>query len=625
MPEPQALALGDFERRRPARRRCRRPRAATTVRPSPCCATAATAILHAVEDIRAGNGPSAVAVADVDRRRARRPVGRAATAATVDHSAGAAGDGFGDADRGEHRRPQRSGLVAVDLNGDERPDIAVVDSQNNRVAGQRSHRAAVSSRAAQLYPVTDEPRRASTSRRFQRRRPARPRRRRAARTAPARRPQPGQRARRTRVHGRRLPGRARLRAAPAGQRHFARRADTESRRRRSASPRSIPTATASDDLLVANLASDTVSVLRSNGDGTFTHRADAAPRPRWGRVRSPRGGRLQPRRRRRLRRDQLGRPRSSSATSICFKGSCTRSVRRVQRHGGRSAPASWPARIVARDFTGDQIVDLARRQPDRPTRCSSCSGVGDGTMRASTSPDSVSRMPIAIAAGGFRRRRPLRRVSAPTAIRAPTTSRCSTNCVARRGLRSVPPGPAAGSAGAARRRQRRRRALGGATSSRSAARSWTATATQVEAIAHGGLRRTRASPGVDANGDGRVDRAGSPPPSRTASSAEPERWRRRSQLQRDLQDAMRARDRQRIDVLRGLIAAIKNPKVERQMPSCLRPISSRWSARSSTSASRSSATRSRPAAPKPSPRAEAEKAILEAYLPAQLDAAALER
>jgi hypothetical protein len=37
-------------------------------------------------------------------------------------------------------------------------------------------------------------------------------------------------------------------------------------------------------------------------------------------------------------------------------------------------------------------------------------------------------------------------------------------------------------------------------------------------------------------------------------------------LQRDLQDAMRARDRQRIDVLRGLIAAIKNLKVERQIP-----------------------------------------------------------
>jgi uncharacterized protein YqeY len=37
-------------------------------------------------------------------------------------------------------------------------------------------------------------------------------------------------------------------------------------------------------------------------------------------------------------------------------------------------------------------------------------------------------------------------------------------------------------------------------------------------------------------------------------------------LQRDLQDAMRARERLRIDVLRGVITAVKNAKVEKQIP-----------------------------------------------------------
>ena len=39
-----------------------------------------------------------------------------------------------------------------------------------------------------------------------------------------------------------------------------------------------------------------------------------------------------------------------------------------------------------------------------------------------------------------------------------------------------------------------------------------------------------------------------------------------ARLQRDLQDAMRARDRLRIDVLRGVIAAVKNAKIDKQVP-----------------------------------------------------------
>jgi uncharacterized protein YqeY len=95
-------------------------------------------------------------------------------------------------------------------------------------------------------------------------------------------------------------------------------------------------------------------------------------------------------------------------------------------------------------------------------------------------------------------------------------------------------------------------------------------------------------------------------------------------LQRDLQDAMRARDRQRIDVLRGLIAAIKNAKVERQAATLPEPeivalVRKELNKRSEIIGYAQQAGRAEAVA-----QAEAERAILERYLPAQLDAAALE-
>jgi uncharacterized protein YqeY len=95
-------------------------------------------------------------------------------------------------------------------------------------------------------------------------------------------------------------------------------------------------------------------------------------------------------------------------------------------------------------------------------------------------------------------------------------------------------------------------------------------------------------------------------------------------LQRDLQDAMRARDRQRIDVLRGLIAAIKNAKVERQTATLPEPeivalVRKELNKRTEIIGYAQQAGRAEALA-----QAEAERAILERYLPAQLDAAALE-
>ena len=97
-----------------------------------------------------------------------------------------------------------------------------------------------------------------------------------------------------------------------------------------------------------------------------------------------------------------------------------------------------------------------------------------------------------------------------------------------------------------------------------------------------------------------------------------------AQLQRELQGAMRARDRTRIDVLRGLIAAIKNAKVERQVAELPEAeivglVRKELNKRTEIIGFAEKAGRAETVA-----QAEAERAILEAYLPQQLDAAALE-
>lgn len=97
-----------------------------------------------------------------------------------------------------------------------------------------------------------------------------------------------------------------------------------------------------------------------------------------------------------------------------------------------------------------------------------------------------------------------------------------------------------------------------------------------------------------------------------------------ARLQRDLQDAMRARDRLRIDVLRGVLAAVKNTKVDKQVSALpeaeiVAVVRKELSKRLEIADFARKAGRAEMVA-----QAEAEKAILEAYLPAQMDAAALE-
>lgn len=87
---------------------------------------------------------------------------------------------------------------------------------------------------------------------------------------------------------------------------------------------------------------------------------------------------------------------------------------------------------------------------------------------------------------------------------------------------------------------------------------------------------------------------------------------------------MRARARLRIDVLRGVIAAAKNAKVEKQVAALPEPdlvaiVRKELNKRLEIVEFARKAGRDETVA-----QAEAERAILEAYLPAQMDAAALE-
>jgi uncharacterized protein YqeY len=95
-------------------------------------------------------------------------------------------------------------------------------------------------------------------------------------------------------------------------------------------------------------------------------------------------------------------------------------------------------------------------------------------------------------------------------------------------------------------------------------------------------------------------------------------------LQRDLQASMRARDRVRIDVLRGLIAAIKNVKVDKQVAELpeaeiVALVRKELNKRTEIIGFAQQAGRAETVA-----QAESEKAILEAYLPTQLGPAELE-
>lgn len=97
-----------------------------------------------------------------------------------------------------------------------------------------------------------------------------------------------------------------------------------------------------------------------------------------------------------------------------------------------------------------------------------------------------------------------------------------------------------------------------------------------------------------------------------------------AEIQRHLQDAMRARDRVRIDVLRGLLTVIKNLKVEKQVPELAEAdlvglVRKELNKRTEIIGFARQAGRTETVA-----QNEAEQQILDAYLPSQMSAADLE-
>jgi hypothetical protein len=459
-------------------------------------------VLHAVEDIRVGGGPSAVAVADLD--------GDGLSDMLVGTDDGQAeifpgrANGFGDP-IALNIGGRALGVAAADLNGDARPDIVVVDTLNSRVAvslsqgGGRFAAAALYSTAAGPGSVIigdfngdDRPDIAVTAI--------------GAERFCQGGPEPGK------ACGQdndcapdgtcTAPGKASVLLQQSnGQFGPARNTTVEE------TPIGIATVDANcdgkDDLLIANQASSTVSVLRSNGDGTFTN-AQTLPQSQVGQ--NPIALAVAD-----FNRDgttdfvvtNTVAPLAVPNVHL-FRGNCSgpfTPFTNGQVHVGELASA-----IVARDFTGDQIVDLALVS-QTSNAVYLLTGVGDGTVRPSGN-DAVSRMPIAVAAGDLDGDG---RYDAVTANNDPSANNLSVLFNCARDLtsnhapancdpfgRNGPPGTAA----------LRGDANGDGVRSAAdlvavAAEVMDGDGFQVEAIEH--QRPGETVPGVDANGDGRVD------------------------------------------------------------------------------------------------------------------------
>ena len=429
-------------------------------------------VLQGVEDLAAGNGPSAVAVSDVtgDGLPDLLVTGDAGLVLVLPALAAGGFAAPTTVDVGG----RGVALAAVDLNGDAEPDFAVADNQNNRVAvalGDGPGRF----RATELYPVAEGPSSIASGD----------------------------------FNG---DGRADLAATaigpPArvsvllqnagGDGTFANARSTV------LTDEVTPVALAAldancdgrDDLVVANQGSQTVSVLRSNGDGTFAVVQTLPPTDVGQGPTAIAAGDFN--------RDgvtdfavgDLHAPLNSPSIRT-FGGDCG-----TGRFSARSTVRAGDlvTALVARDFTGDGIVDIGLvNQTANGVRVAA--GKGDGTFNNPFASDAVSRMPVAIAAGDVDGDG---RYDAATANSDPSANNVSVlyNCARDPGCDPFRPGPTGSAA---------LRGDGNNDGRRSAA-DFVALAAevmdgdgdQVEAITMGTFAGTRVSPGVDANGDGVV-------------------------------------------------------------------------------------------------------------------------
>ncbi|MGD9764780.1 MAG: FG-GAP repeat domain-containing protein [Candidatus Binatia bacterium] len=443
--------------------------------------------LHGVEDVAAGNGPSAVAVADIDDDAQPDLV--------------VTGDGgvvLLLRSRGEGFAPPLAidiggralAVSAVDLNGDTRPDLAIVDNENSRVA------VAIATGPAQFlplqfYPVAPDPN-SITSGDF---------------NADGRAD--------LGVSSIGPPGRASvLLQTPTGTFEAARNTEVDE------TPIGIAASDMNcdgrDDLVVANSASNTVMILHSNGDGNFTL-AQTLPQESVGQGPAAvavadfnRDGVLDF-----VVSNTTVPVQSPSIRTFQHEaGACDRPFTVLNtRQAGNVVSA-----LVTRDFTGDQVVDIGLiNQTDNVVRV--LRGGNNGALTAHR-PDVVSRMPIAIAAGDFNSDGRYDAVTANSDVSANNIS-VLLNC-ARDGRPNPcdpfnpdqqPPTPSGASA---------LRGDGNNDGIRSAADLVAVAAEvmdgdgdQVEAITRGSFGdgggpswpnpAARVSPGVDANGDGVVN------------------------------------------------------------------------------------------------------------------------
>lgn len=428
-------------------------------------------VLHAVEDVAAGNGPSAVATADVNDD--------ALPDLLVTGDAGqlliltALGDGGFSSPAAVSVGGRGLGVVAPDFNGDTRPDLAVVDNQNNRVAIAL---ATGPGRFAptQLFPVAEGPGSITSGDFNDDGRPD------------------------LAVSAIGPPGRVSVIMQNAnGSFANARSTLLEDEE----TPLGIAALDANcdgrDDLVVANQATNTVSVLRSNGDGTFVV-SQTLPENQVGQ--GPIAVAAAD-----FNRDgvsdfvvsnsvvPLNNPSVRTFAGNCATG--TFGVLSTARAG------DLVSALTARDFTGDGIVDVGLvNQTDNSVRV--LTGVGDGTLRVNQG-DGVSRMPIAVAAADFDGDG---RYDASSANSDPSANNVSVlyNCARDVGCHPFQPGPPGSAA---------LRGDGNNDGRRSAADLVAVGAEvmdgdgfQVEAITRGTFGADGdVAPGVDANGDGLVN------------------------------------------------------------------------------------------------------------------------
>jgi hypothetical protein len=365
-------------------------------------------------------------------------------------------------------------LLAGDLNGDTLPDLAMVDTVNNRV-GVALATSPGQFAALQLYATSTAPA-GITSGDFN---------------------DDGRRDLAVSAIG--PPGRASvLLQQPDGTFGPARAVAVDETPLGIAAVESACNGGVRHDLVVANQASNTVSVLRSNSAGVFTlaqtiSDAQVGQGPQAVAVADfDRDGT------RDFAVTNSVAPGSSPSVRL-FRGDCAGPYTVLKSlRGGNLVSA-----IVARDFTGDQLVDLGIvNQADNSVRV--LQGLASGDFRNNAS-DTVSRMPIALAAGDLDLDG---RYDAVSGNSDPSANNVSLlmSCVRDAGCDpfnttpvTEPPGTPA------------LRGDGNNDERRSAADLVAVSlevpdgdGDQVEDIARGSFADDRVSPGVDANGDGVV-------------------------------------------------------------------------------------------------------------------------